>query len=421
MDLYERMGNTAELVQMLEQQIQPGGDPKRQAALRVKIGDLYAKTMGNSQQATASYRMALETDPGCISAHVALADLYMHDAASAPNAIEAHRELLRLEPTRVESIHALFRLWEGLKQSDKAFCAAGLLRFMRAANEAELAFHQEACNRMEAGSPRPLSDSQLEGLIHPSAKGPMLEVLRAIGDQLEKQHPADFNALGINRRADRLKSDHPLFQILQAAARVLGVGDFEAYRSPKGLVSTEITEPFSICVGEEVLKKLPPRESRFLFGRAMFTIRNKTAAAHKLRKAELADLIGAAIRISAPDFRFLGQSTGELTKQLAKSVSRKARKGLENAVRELDTQVAPELDRWLNGLNFSSDRAGLLVSGDLFGALTLALRDDASTTVDRATMEPNAAIRHRARLEQLVSFALSDEYFQLREQARVAV
>jgi hypothetical protein len=153
----------------------------------------------------------------------------------------------------------------------------------------------------------------------------------------------------------------------------------------------------------------------------MFTLRSKTAAAHKLRKAELADLIGAAIRISAPDFRFLGQSTGELTQQLAKSFSRKARKGLENAVRELDTQAAPELDRWLNGLNFSSDRAGLLVSGDLFGGLTLALRDDANTTVDRATMEPIAAIRHRPRLQQLVSFALSDEYFQLREQARVAV
>src|SRR5260370_23597111 len=127
--------------------------------------------------------MALENDPGCLAAQVALADLYMHDAASAPNAIAAHQQLLRLEPTRLESIHALFRLWEGLKQTDKAFCAAGLLRFMRAANEAELAFHQDACQRMDAASPRPLSDLQLEGLIHPGAKNPMLEVLRAVGDQ----------------------------------------------------------------------------------------------------------------------------------------------------------------------------------------------------------------------------------------------
>ncbi len=421
MDLYERIGNTPELVQMLEQQIEHAGDAKRRAALRVKIGDLYAKSIGNSQQAIESYRVALQQDPACLPARIALADLYMHDAASAPNAIEAHRHLIALEPTRVESIHALFRLWQGLKQSDKAFCAAGLLRFMRAANEAELAFHQDASSRVEAGSPRPLSDSQLEGLIHPTAKGPMLEVIRAIGDQLEKLYPADFNALGINRRADRLKSDHQLFQILQTAGRVFGVGNFEVYQSPRGLVSTEITEPFSICVGEEVLKKLPPREQRFLIGRAMYLIKNRTAIAHKLRKAELADLIGAAIRVAAPQFRLLGQTAGELTRQLAKSCSRKARKALDNAVQDLDLQATPELDRLVTGLNFSSDRAGLVLSGDLCGALTVALRDDVVTTPDRATMEPNAAIRQRPRLEQLVSFALSDEYFQLREQAGVAL
>jgi len=153
----------------------------------------------------------------------------------------------------------------------------------------------------------------------------------------------------------------------------------------------------------------------------MYLIKNKTAIAHKLRKPELADLIGAAIRVAAPDFRLFGQTAGELTRQLAKSCSRKARKALDNAVRDLDLQATPELDRLVSGLNFSSDRAGLLVSGDLCGALTLALRDDAISTADRATMEPLAAIRNRPRIEQLVSFALSDEYFQLREQAGVAL
>lgn len=421
MDLYERIGNTAELVQMLEKQIEHAGDGKRHAALRVKIADLYAKAIGNPQQAIESYRLALQQDPACIPAQVALADLYMHDAASAPNAIEAHRRLLALEPTRVESIHALFRLWQGLKQSDKAFCVAGLLRFMRAANEAEMAFHQDASSRAEAASPRPLSDAQLEALVHPNARGPMLEVIRAIGDQLEKLYPADFNALGINRRTDRLKSDHPLFQVLQTAGRVFGVGSIEVYQAPKGLVTTEITEPFAICVGDEVLKKLPPREQRFLLGRAMFLIRNKTAIAHKLRKPELTDLIGAAIRVAVPEFRLFGQTAGELTRQLAKSSSRKARKALDSAVHDLNLHAAPDLDRLIGGLSFSSDRAGLLVSGDLCGALTIALRDDAVTNPDRATMEPNAAIRQRPRLEQLVSFALSDEYFQIREQAGVAL
>src|SRR5258707_15659157 len=107
-----------------------------------------------------------------------------------------------------------------------------------------------------------------------------------------------------------MQADHSPFQVLRVVGRVFGVGNFEVYQSPRGLVSTEITEPFSICVGDEVLKKVPPREQRFLIGRAMYLIKNKTAIAHKLRKPELAELIGAAIRVVAPDFRLLGQTAG---------------------------------------------------------------------------------------------------------------
>src|SRR5262249_49882047 len=135
--LYQRMGNPAELVQVLEQQLQNAGGAQHEAALRVKIGNLCAKSLGRPDQAATHYRLAVESDPTCLEASVALAELYMHDAAAAPDAIEAHRRVLRLEPTRAESLHALFRLWHGLKQQDRAFCAAAVLRFLGSANDAE--------------------------------------------------------------------------------------------------------------------------------------------------------------------------------------------------------------------------------------------------------------------------------------------
>jgi tetratricopeptide (TPR) repeat protein len=420
-DLYERTGSTSELVQMLEQQVEHGRDSKRSAALRVKIGDICAKSLGDAQKAIASYRLALKGDPECVAAHAALADLYMRDAAAAPSAIDAHRQLLRLDPARVESIHALFRLWEGLRQSDKAFCAAGLLRFMRAANEAELAYHLNGCRRVEAASLQALSDSQLDDLIHPSAKGPILEVLRAIGDQLAKQYPPDFEAMGINRRADRLKSAHPMFKTVQTLARILGVQQFEAYQSTRGWVSAEVTDPLAVCICEETVSKLAPQEQRFLIARALFAIRNRTAIANKLSSAELADLIGAAIRIFAPSLRLLGHPTDELTKQLARNCSRKTRKALESAVEGISDQMSLELDRWMDGMTFSADRAGLLVSGEVSGALGLALREETNATAERGALEPAALIRRRPRLEQLAAFALSDEHFELRAQVGIAV
>src|SRR5262249_28679380 len=131
-----------------EQQAQSTPDVNRAVALRLKVGDIYARSLGDAQRVIHSYRLATEKDPASVSAHAALAELYMRDAAAARQAIEEHRTLLRIDPTRLDSLHALFRLWESQRQVDRAFCAAGILQFFRAANEVESAFYQEQKNRL---------------------------------------------------------------------------------------------------------------------------------------------------------------------------------------------------------------------------------------------------------------------------------
>ncbi len=181
----------------------------------------------------------------------------------------------------------------------------------------------------------------------------------------------------------------------------------------------EITEPFSVCVSEELLRKAH-REQRVLLGRAAFAMRNKAPIVGKLSNPDLADLIGAAIRICDPTFQRLGRARDELTKQLLKSCSRKARKALEAATQVIGPQVG-ELDRWLQAWTFSADRAGLLGSGDPCSALTVVLAEDKNAGADRPGVDPIAAIRARPRLEQLASFTLSEEHFQLRQQIGIAV
>src|SRR5262249_52122843 len=318
-DLYQRMGNPAELLQVLEQQLRNGGGAQRESALRVKIGNLYGNSLGRPDQATAHYRLALDRNPACLEAGVALAELYMHDAAAAPDAIDAHRRVLRLEPTRTERLHALFRLWHGLRQTDRAFCAAAVLRYFGAANEAELAYHQSGCSRLERAASQPLSHGQLDGLCHTDARGAILDVLRAIGDQLAKLYPGDLDRLGIQRREHRLKAEHPAFKTLQAMMRLFGVSSYEAYRMPSGSVAVEIADPFCVCISEDALSK-PGREQRALFGRAAFSIANKAPIVSQRPLPELADLLGAAIRIFVPDFASLGSANEELSRQLLKAL-----------------------------------------------------------------------------------------------------
>src|SRR5207237_8904526 len=100
------------------------------------------------QHTTATDRVVPAAEPNNPSAHVALADLFTNAPGAHAMAVESHRQLLRLDPLRVESWHTLFRIWESHRQLDKAFCAAGVLGFLRRTNDVEGAFYTEAKNRL---------------------------------------------------------------------------------------------------------------------------------------------------------------------------------------------------------------------------------------------------------------------------------
>ncbi|PTL76885.1 tetratricopeptide repeat protein [Vitiosangium sp. GDMCC 1.1324] len=425
--LYERAGNLPELAQMLETQAAQAwsaGDAKRAASLRVKVADLYAGPLEDPNRAVTLYRQIVDGDSANVPARSALANLYMRDAAASQLAIEEHRQLLRLEPSRVESLHALFRLWEGLKQNDKAFCAAAVLQFLRSANEVEMAFYTEMRSRLPMETQERLSVADVDaGLMYPTSRGPLVEVLRAVGDQLSKLHPPQFELLGVDRKTDKLKPDHAVFKALRSVAQVFGVEEFEVYQARRGLIGLETTEPLSVCVGQDVVRRFNIREQKFLFGRAVMGLLNKTAVLTKLSRGETVDLFGNSVRIYAPQFTALGRNNEELVKQYRRAYSRKALKALEPAALELGPQSKVELEPVLEGLSYSADRAGMLMCGDVSVGLTMVLREDpnfATARVDQA--EPLIqALRERADLQQVLSYILTDDFMRLRQRLGLSV
>jgi tetratricopeptide (TPR) repeat protein len=422
--LYERMGNLPDLARLLEAQCQAATDPRRALALRLKVAELFAGPLNEPQKAVAHFRGVVEQDPGNVKAHSALARLYMRDAAAAPMAIEEHRTLLRLEPTHLDSVHDLFRLWEGLRQPDKAFCAAGVLHFFRAQNEVEAAFYTEARPRVPQDAPMRLQPSDVDLILHPTVRGhPLVDVLRAIGDQLSKLHPPQFETSGIDRKADRLKPDHAVHKAIRTVAQVLGVEELEVYQSRRGLMFLETGEPLAVCVGQDVVRKFNAREQKFLIGRAVLNLLNRGAVLQKLSNGELAELFGSSVRIFHPDYLLAGRGSDEHAKALRKAYSRKALKALEPAAASLRAQGDVDLVALLEGLQLSADRAGLALAGDVAAGLNMLLRDDPNHSALRPdSADPViAATRTRHDVRELLAFTLSDDFFRVRQKLGIAL
>ena len=348
--------------------------------------------------------------------------LYMRDAAAGPLAVQEHLHVLRLDPTRIDSLHALFRLWEGLRQTDKAFCAASLLHFVRSANEIEGAFYNDGRNRLPQESQEPIPPQELDALQHPAARTALAEVLRAVGDQFGKLYPPAFEALGVDRKADRLKPDNAVFKAVRAVAQVFGVEEFEVYQAHRGTIALETTEPLAILRRPGRGAEFNAREQKFLFARAVMGLVNKTPILTKLSAGEVADSArqldphppGELLRAGAAQRRDDPEPQARLLAQGAEGAGG-ARAGAHRG-----GGAEPHRAR-LGGPVLGHARRHALVRRPLGGAAECC----SATNRRRPSRSPWTrccrSLRAREDLRAMVSFALSDDFFRLRSKIGLSV
>lgn len=261
-------------------------------------------------------------------------------------------------------------------------------------------------------------------LHHPLARGPVVDVLKAVGDQFTKLYPPQFELQGIDRKADKLKSDHAIVKAVQAVTALFEVGEFEVYQSKRALMLLETTDPLSVCLSPDVVRRFNQREQRFIYGRAAMGLVDRTAVIRKLSPGEFGDVLGNSIRIHQPTYEGLGRRNDEQSKQLRRAYSRKALKLLEEPAQAALTAGKASVDALVQALVFSADRAGLLTCADLSAGLGLLLREEAPSAgqakLDTAEAIA-AALAQRPDVRELMSFALSDDFFRLRQRVGVSL
>ncbi|MHB8875350.1 MAG: hypothetical protein ACYC8T_16820 [Myxococcaceae bacterium] len=381
------------------------------------------ETYDESPYAIAAFCNPLLPGPSDLAAHESPAPLLERDLSEARMSIEEHRARLRRLPTHAGSLHAVFRFWMKTNQNDKAYCAAGVLTFLGLANAAASAFYTEGCSRLAHETRVRLSPPDLEALVHPGARNPLVELLRAIGDQLTSLYPPQFALLGVDRKTDRLKPGNAIFNAVQSVAQIFGVEDFEVYQARRPRLDLETTEPLSICVGHDLIRKHNAREQKFLLGRAALGLLNKTAVLDKLSPTEAAELFGNSVRIHQPDYAGLGARNDDASKRLRKAYSYGAVKAIKVAALAIAQGKPRDLALTIEALGWSADRAGLIACGDVAIALGMLLRDDPNISdVGTAGATPGVGLLARRRdVLELLAFAVSDDCFRLRGKLGLAV
>jgi hypothetical protein len=185
----------------------------------------------------------------------------------------------------------------------------------------------------------------------------------------------------------------------------------------------EPSQPQAICVGQDVVKRFNAREQKFLIGRAVLGLLNRTAVLSKLSTEETASFLGAAVQVAVPGFSGLGAPDPELVRSLRKSFTRRSLKTLGAAAHAVADRGELDVAGTLSALAAAANRAGMLMAGDPAVALQLVLREDPSLSGIRPeTADPVLqAVRERSDLHALLSFAVSEAFFHLRQEIGLAL
>jgi tetratricopeptide (TPR) repeat protein len=427
-ELYERIGRWSKVAEVGTAFLEAlPADRKADAVpLHLRLARVFETELGDDARATQELRQALAIEPTHPAALEALARLYGKAEATYPQAVDVHRRLLRLDPFRVESYHAIRAMFSARGEHDKAFVACEILGILRAQTSDEHLFYAERRDEVALAASGPLSeDDHARLLVHPDERGPVRSLLEILAGELGKTHPADLGPYDLNARNDRQgpRSDLIVKRLADELGEVLLPPPFEVWitrAEPLG-VFAESAEPLALIIGADLERRYRETEKRFLIARQLERLRGGHHLLEAVGADELGKLLVATCKLANPSTPGGdAPEIAELSRKIGKLLSRKARKALDDLGGRA-TGLVFDRERHRTAAAHTANRAGLALTHDLEVAVRAIAREQGIKSVFADAAGAAETIGKSAEIRELLAFAISEEYFSLRAKLGFAI
>jgi hypothetical protein len=327
---------------------------------------------------------------------------------------------VRANPRDVESMRGLFRAFTRSGDLDRSWLIAHALKYLGAANDDERALEQR--HRVE-GLIKPTSSLGQQGwglLLHPEEEVLTGQIFAVIVPAVLLGRVSALRRDKALPKLDPARKQDPKMSTLQAvrcfawAAAILGMGAPPLYADPEfgGTVEMVPGLPPSTRLGKQSLSGRSPLELAFVAGRHLSWYREE----HFIRllvpsTPDLEDLFLAALSIANQSIPLTAEIKLRVA-PLAKAIEPVLEPAAIDRVRGhflrfLEEGGRTNLHRWATAADRTAARAGLLLANDLRAAHDIFELED-PRTID-------------SKMDDLLAFAASDRYANIRKQIGLAI
>ncbi len=404
------------------EQAQQVQDEERHVALLDRLGDLYRKSLNETELAIDAYEKAQAFDPEGQERAEALAELYASDVTQyLDKAVRAQAEILRANPYRTESYKLLRRLYTEARRPDPAWCLCQALHVLDLAEPDEERFYHR--HRTDGAAPAQTgleAEDWATRLAHDDASGILTDIFAFIQPTIVRARTQPLEAVGYDPsyRIDLASQPYPVCQMLYYIQGVFGVEAPPVFQNPNdaaGLGFVHAHTPAIVLGNASFDPGIPAQSLAFVAGRHMTYFRPGYYVRHLVPTGTgLKAWLFAAVKLCAPQFpiaEILQGQVNDAMVHMTRDFQGARRDVLASLVSKmLQSGGAVDLKKWVWGIDLTADRAGFLVAHDLAVA----------TDVIRAT-EDASSVSAKDRVKELVLYSISTPYLELREKLGITI
>ncbi|MBA2660875.1 MAG: tetratricopeptide repeat protein, partial [Bradymonadaceae bacterium] len=384
------------------------------------LGEIYRTRLGDLKTATEAYKIAVGLNPSDSKIRLILAELYEKTGDNPDGAIEQHKELIKLDPFRVESYRVLFKSYIQKKEYDKAWCMSSALSFLQHASEQEEKFFRQYLGTNLQAAKGSFNQEMFKLLNHPEQDVLISYIMSILGQGLRSTYAQQIKVWNVHKKKDLLNIDEPVLfcKIYSYSARTMGLMPApQVYlQAAQALgMRNANSDPPCVIIGGDVRQKSSDRELAFVVSKTLCWMLPQhylgsvgyPTEVLKVYFLALMDLTDPSLGIGAS----LGEQGAEVKRQIME-IPAQMLMGAQKAMRQfLASGQNPNLSDWLVHCENTAIRMGLLLCGDIHQAASCIKND--VVPIGKAT--PKDKIR------EMVLFSISDEYFELRERLGLAI
>ena len=399
----------------------PGNDDLQSLKVMLwhNLGEIYRSRLEKYDNAIEAYKAAAQLDPTNSNTHAILAQLFERVGGRERDAIGEYHSLIQANPFHFDTYHLLFARYLKLQDYDAAWCVSGALVLFNQSNEQEKAYYERYLGPSPPVANKTLANEHWDFLSHDKLSRGLSRIMAAFTTSLRHEISYDLGKTWkVHKKKDLLdlRGDLAFAKRYNYTINVLGVPPANVYimRDQVGGIRNANSDPPALVVGHDMLQGRSERELAFEIGKALCLMKPE----HYLGSAypatnNLKIFFLAAMRVARPeaaiavDSADLDRLVGEIEKNPHLKV------GLKNVTDHyIQQNENPNFSVWLKALEYSSDRVGLLLSGDI-GQAVSSIKNSQLFSLSKATT--------KERLQEVVLFSMSREYLNLRRELSLAI